>query len=57
MLYKNVKAMKTCITCGSLVKDYVEFPCPKCGEKVVRCNHCREISNVYVCRKCGFEGP
>jgi|YelNatPaOPRAMG01_1025707.scaffolds.fasta_scaffold03676_18 predicted RNA-binding Zn-ribbon protein involved in translation (DUF1610 family) len=57
MLYKNLRAMKTCISCGSLVKDYVEFPCPSCGEKIVRCSHCREISNIYVCKKCGFEGP
>ncbi len=34
----------------------VEFPCPECGEKVVRCAHCRSVNNPYKC-KCGFVGP
>jgi predicted RNA-binding Zn-ribbon protein involved in translation (DUF1610 family) len=48
--------VKRCSTCGKLTKNFAEFPCPTCGEKLVRCKHCREIRNKYVCG-CGFEGP
>lgn len=48
--------MKRCITCGRMVKKFAEFPCPDCGEKIVRCKHCREIKNPYK-SECGFEGP
>lgn len=47
---------KRCATCGKLAREFAEFPCPQCGEKVVRCYHCREIRNKYAC-KCGFMGP
>ncbi|MFA5077503.1 MAG: zinc finger domain-containing protein [Candidatus Micrarchaeia archaeon] len=48
--------MKRCMTCGKMVKEFVEFPCPECGSKLVRCNHCREVKNPYKC-ECGFQGP
>jgi len=36
----------------------VKFPCPGCAEfEIWRCEHCRELSNVYVCPKCGYTGP
>lgn len=49
---------KTCVSCGRLTHEYTEFKCPACGkETIVRCYHCREISNTYVCKSCKFEGP
>ncbi|MGC8587298.1 MAG: zinc finger domain-containing protein [Candidatus Micrarchaeia archaeon] len=49
---------KTCISCGRLTKDYVEFKCPNCGKaNIVRCSHCRETYVRYKCPECGFEGP
>ncbi|MFH1394359.1 MAG: RNA-binding protein [Candidatus Micrarchaeota archaeon] len=48
--------MKRCITCGKNTKDFAEFPCPSCGEKVCRCCYCRENRNAYEC-SCGFVGP
>ncbi|MBD3397997.1 RNA-binding protein [Candidatus Micrarchaeota archaeon] len=47
---------KRCSTCGKMANKFAEFPCPGCGEHIVRCYHCREIRNKYTC-KCGFEGP
>lgn len=50
--------MKICSSCGKQTRGYAEFPCPHCGEStIVRCPHCREVSNVYKCVKCGGEGP
>jgi predicted RNA-binding Zn-ribbon protein involved in translation (DUF1610 family) len=52
---------KTCISCGKKVetgKFWIEFGCPSCGEgKIIRCERCRRLVNVYKCPKCGFEGP
>lgn len=48
--------MKRCVTCGKNTKDFAEFPCPECGEALVRCHYCRENRNKYSC-KCGFAGP
>ncbi len=49
---------KVCVSCGRLTSDYTEFKCPTCGKgHIVRCHHCREISNGYKCSECGFEGP
>ena len=48
--------MKRCTSCGRNTKDFAEFPCPDCGEKVVRCQYCRKNLNAYKC-VCGFEGP
>ena len=48
---------KVCVSCGRLTSEYTEFKCPKCGKTtIIRCAHCREISNVYKCSECGFEG-
>jgi predicted RNA-binding Zn-ribbon protein involved in translation (DUF1610 family) len=49
--------LKNCITCGKQTKSYSEFPCVECGEKIVRCAHCRKISNKYRCPSCKREGP
>ncbi|MEM3399592.1 MAG: zinc finger domain-containing protein [Candidatus Micrarchaeia archaeon] len=49
--------LKNCTTCGRKTKVFALFPCPACGEEIIRCFHCREISNVYVCPKCGLKGP
>ena len=41
-----------------MTHEYTEFKCPSCNEEVlIRCRHCREISNMYKCKACGFEGP
>lgn len=49
---------KTCVSCGRLSNACTNFACPACGNgKIVRCLHCREISNIYRCPDCGFEGP
>jgi predicted RNA-binding Zn-ribbon protein involved in translation (DUF1610 family) len=49
---------KTCSSCGRLTHEYTEFKCPSCGKStLVRCLHCREISNAYACEECKFEGP
>ena len=49
---------KTCVSCGRLTHEYTEFKCPKCGkDMIIRCMHCREISNSYKCSECEFEGP
>jgi len=49
--------LKNCITCGKQTREYAEFPCVECGEKITRCQHCRKISLPYKCKKCGKEGP
>jgi Zn-ribbon RNA-binding protein len=52
------QAGKTCISCGRLTNQYVEFACPKCGEGIIiRCEECRMSYTKYRCPKCGFEGP
>ncbi|MCL4373766.1 zinc finger domain-containing protein [Candidatus Marsarchaeota archaeon] len=49
---------KRCVSCGRLTSEYTEFKCPKCGKgTIIRCDHCREITNSYKCDVCGFEGP
>jgi len=49
--------MKICTSCNKVTTDFVSFPCPICGEEIVRCKVCRGRSNTYTCSKCGFEGP
>lgn len=50
-----------CSTCKTHVMardNFVQFDCPECGEeRIVRCRSCKNISNRYVCSKCGFSGP
>ena len=49
---------KVCISCGRMTSEYTEFKCPSCGkDAIIRCKHCREISNEYKCETCGFQGP
>ncbi|MCD6274820.1 MAG: DUF1610 domain-containing protein [Candidatus Aenigmarchaeota archaeon] len=49
-----------CISCGKGVigENFVRFKCPRCQkEDIIRCSVCRKNSKIYVCKKCGFEGP
>lgn len=39
------------------VAGSVQFPCPGCGETIVRSKDARQIAAKYTCSKCGFEGP
>ncbi|HIH22666.1 TPA: RNA-binding protein [Candidatus Micrarchaeota archaeon] len=48
--------MKRCTSCGSQTKEFAEFPCPQCSEKIVRCYSCRLNKNEFKCA-CGFNGP
>ncbi|MFT4326357.1 MAG: zinc finger domain-containing protein [Candidatus Woesearchaeota archaeon] len=34
----------------------VSFPCPMCGEKIIRSRFARQTVAKYVC-SCGFTGP
>ncbi|MEM2933718.1 MAG: HVO_2753 family zinc finger protein [Methanocellales archaeon] len=56
MLKLNVEY---CISCGVRLfgKGFTRFPCPNCGESLGRCAKCRQQSNQYICKKCGFLGP
>lgn len=38
-------------------KGAVRFPCPGCGQEIVRTPHERKIAAKYRCPKCEFEGP
>ncbi len=54
----NVLPGKVCVSCGRLTHQYTQFSCPKCSKgKIIRCKHCREITNAYRCTECKFEGP
>ncbi|VVB55391.1 Uncharacterised protein [uncultured archaeon] len=49
--------VKKCASFGTeVLKDYVEFPCPACGEVIVRSSPARALAAKYSC-KCGFTGP
>ena len=51
-------AGKICTSCGRLTSAYTEFKCPGCGKStIIRCKHCREITNTYRGGDCEFEGP
>jgi predicted RNA-binding Zn-ribbon protein involved in translation (DUF1610 family) len=51
--------VRKCISCSKPVsRDSVEFRCPKCGKSnIIRCRHCRIVSQGYTCTECGFQGP
>ncbi|HIH38424.1 RNA-binding protein [Candidatus Woesearchaeota archaeon] len=38
-------------------RSAVVFPCPGCGEQIVRSKTARMLASPYKCQKCGFEGP
>ena len=38
-------------------REVSRFPCPQCGNEIIRCGKCRRIVSRYVCPKCEFEGP
>ncbi|HIE34143.1 MAG TPA: DUF1610 domain-containing protein [Candidatus Altiarchaeales archaeon] len=48
-----------CTSCGVEVgPGHTEFDCPKCGKyHIIRCSSCRVLGTLYLCEKCGFEGP
>jgi Zn-ribbon RNA-binding protein len=46
-----------CISCNKENAEGVVMPCPRCGEKILRCSKCRSLSIEYKCKKCEFEGP
>ncbi|MCD4703568.1 MAG: zinc finger domain-containing protein [Methanosarcinaceae archaeon] len=48
-----------CTSCGVRLKEtgFVRFPCPSCDTELGRCVSCRQQSNMYECKKCGFVGP
>ena len=48
--------LKNCSSCGVQTREYAEFPSPDSEEKVVRCKHCRKISNPYLTPG-GLVGP
>ena len=51
-------ALKNCNSCGRQTKNFVAFKCPNCGEsEIIRCQHCRETLNEFICTKCGAKGP
>ncbi|MBI2085172.1 MAG: RNA-binding protein [Candidatus Aenigmarchaeota archaeon] len=57
----EVNDKKLCTACGSAAiytGSFVEFLCPNCnGDLIRRCEKCKNLSNNYKCKKCGFEGP
>jgi len=38
-------------------KPLVDAECPKCGNKITRCEKCRRLSIEYKCPRCEHEGP
>ncbi|VVB57716.1 Uncharacterised protein [uncultured archaeon] len=48
--------LKNCSSCGVQTRQYAEFPAPDTGEMIVRCTHCRKISNPYR-TPAGLIGP
>ncbi len=50
-----------CTSCGIKIEaedKWVKFPCPKCGkQRILRCDKCKRLMNIYECPKCGFTGP
>ncbi len=53
--------IKRCTSCNGVIgagENFVEFPCPSCGEaKIIRCEKCKVLVNEYKCPACGFVGP
>ncbi len=37
--------------------NFVEFECPECENKLIRCRMCKESSVNYKCSECDFMGP
>ncbi|MFA4960787.1 MAG: zinc finger domain-containing protein [Candidatus Pacearchaeota archaeon] len=46
-----------CISCEKENAEGVKFPCPSCGEKILRCDKCRSLSIEFKCKKCNYKGP
>ncbi|OYT31377.1 MAG: RNA-binding protein [Thermofilum sp. ex4484_79] len=61
MLTSTRLNLPTCTSCGRPIPPFeigTKFRCPNCGEVIIwRCRLCRKQGNIYVCPKCGFEGP
>lgn len=47
----------SCKTDITTVDNSTYFPCPNCGNRIVRCGKCRKESTTYKCEECGFVGP
>jgi len=57
--WRHGMEVPTCVSCGVYVEaggGNVRFPCPECGELIVRCRRCRKLGRRYAC-ECGFSGP
>ncbi|MCD6575723.1 MAG: DUF1610 domain-containing protein [Nanoarchaeota archaeon] len=53
-------AKLVCTSCKidiTTVENSTKFPCPGCGNLIVRCGKCRKTSTPYRCENCGFVGP
>ena len=48
--------MVNCTSCSKETHESVKFPCPGCGNEVLRCDKCRNLSIDFEC-KCGHTGP
>jgi len=50
-----------CSICGIVLvgqENFVKHKCPACLEsEIIRCARCKNLSRLYTCKKCGFEGP
>ncbi len=61
MTAKSDASSMKCTTCGTRIenqKNWVEFDCPGCSNgKIIRCERCRTLMNVYRCAACDFVGP
>jgi len=47
----------SCKTDIATVDNSTAFPCPSCGNKIIRCGGCRKRSVKYKCSDCSFTGP
>ena len=49
-----------CISCKTKITNdtkSTKFPCPECGEIIIRCGKCRKLGTKWICKNCGTEGP
>jgi predicted RNA-binding Zn-ribbon protein involved in translation (DUF1610 family) len=54
--FRSLVFMK-CISSDRETVDAVKFPCPSCGEVLVRSLRSRKLSIPYTCPKCSRRGP
>lgn len=48
-----------CVSTGEKVvgRGFAGFPCPNCGDRIVRSEKSRRQGTLYECPECGFVGP